>query len=245
MCALWGVKAVPKKASISGLKNCDLFTCRSAQESKELCINYKKFLKPVLLGKLKKIHSYKTCEMKCQTDRKCTFWNYEKKTKVCTWRGLKSMSMKRKSSGKINCVLSCNSPAKIPEQCTNYKELDDASRKFGSGDSTYYCDNMSSNQKSPDWQGYEYWYRVVGDAGTQLAPITDASLNCNTYFAHGWPADETHPSSPWETMETKTWVAAGNNLWEDMFNITVTNCDGFYVYKFPEPQQCDERYCTQ
>eukprot|EP00088_Acartia_fossae_P009286 TRINITY_DN14488_c0_g1_i6.p1 TRINITY_DN14488_c0_g1~~TRINITY_DN14488_c0_g1_i6.p1 ORF type:complete len:105 (+),score=8.78 TRINITY_DN14488_c0_g1_i6:244-558(+) len=102
--------------------------------------------------------------------------------------------------------------------------------------------------------GYENWYRVVGAAGTQVAVITGATadLQCGGYYANGWPSDESLPSSPGENKFVTHWytyVTSSGIAWlsHGGRGINATNCDGFYVFKFPEIKSgdCPDRYCTQ
>ena len=85
-----------------------------------------------------------------------------------------------------NKILSC-------EKCTGYKELNSPTRKK----TTKYhkkaiCDNSTFTRNfAPDWQG-PGWYRVTGQAGSQLADSPVEKHHCGT-LASGWMA-EGHPT---------------------------------------------------
>ena len=148
----------------------------------------------------------------------------------------------------------------LPSQCYSYKTLTDSSRRYDNkhdwsySKSKIHCDSMSysvnSNSKgsgrSPDWNG-PGWYRVSGQAGTQISEhsylTSRASGNnaaCGTHYG-GWLTGG-HPVQPGQTVSRRVCFNKSCGSFKD---IQVTNCLTFYVYDLKKPPGCYCRYCTQ
>ena len=140
----------------------------------------------------------------------------------------------------------------LPSQCLQYKNLTDSKRKYNLKDtSNYYCDNtsVSSSSTSLDWIGPN-WYRVTGQAGTQLSEHSYKSMYgmCSTHHG-GWLVGG-HPVLRSQTV-TRTvcfYTSSVGSCTGGGINrneIEVTNCDNYFVYNLKTPPQCTLRYCTQ
>ena len=110
------------------------------------------------------------------------------------------------------------------------------------------CDFSLSDFSSEDWSG-PGWYRVMGGAGTQLN--THAFTNgtqgyCNTQIG-GWiTGGHLQSTTPGQIVNrTIKFDRPGYDYPQLNHDISVTNCDGFFVYNLPGIGGCDLRYCTQ
>jgi len=146
-------------------------------------------------------------------------------------------------SGRINYIF----PG--PNQCVEYMVLDAADRIVNNGGcgnyhvDDCYCDKIGRSDTSSDWQGPGY-YRIISTAGSRLPESSPGYGRCGTYLS-GWLRGE-HPQDMYaEKKMTVCFQDAdsdGNCYWNA--NITVTNCDGFYVYMLPDAPSCHARYCV-
>ena len=111
------------------------------------------------------------------------------------------------------------------------------------------CDKSSTNSNREDWSG-PGWYRVIGGAGTQIS--THAFTNrtdgyCKTAIG-GWITGG-HLQSTTAGQTVKRTVKFDRPGWRTVtkhnHDISVTNCDGFFVYDLPGIDRCNFRYCTQ
>jgi hypothetical protein len=146
--------------------------------------------------------------------------------------------------GRINCIMT------PPDQCVNYKVLDQADRSVNHGGCGYngsdyvecYCDDIDLVTSS-DWQGPGY-YRIISTAGSRLPESSPGIGRCGTRLS-GWLRGE-HPQDMYAEKEMTVCFedadSDGNCYWNA--NITVTNCDGFYVYMLPDAPSCHARYCV-
>ena len=143
--------------------------------------------------------------------------------------------------GRINCITT------PPDQCVNYKVLDQADRSVNHGGCGYngsdyvecYCDDIDLVTSS-DWQGPGY-YRIISTAGSRLPESSPGFEHCGTFYT-GWLRGE-HPQEIY--VEKNMSVCFDANIicfWEA--DITVTNCDGFFVYLLPDTPDCRLRYCV-
>ena len=144
-------------------------------------------------------------------------------------------------SGRINCIFTG------PNQCVEYMVLDDAKRSVNNGYDLY-CDTVDTDYRpSSDWQGPGY-YRIMSSAGNRLPESAPKSYHCGTNLP-GWMRGE-HHQEIYEEKKMTACFALNNNAFPDEYNcmyqanITVTNCNGFYVYKLPDTPYCDLRYCV-
>jgi len=144
-------------------------------------------------------------------------------------------------SGRINCIIT------PPDQCVNYMVLDDAARSVNNGGCGYnggdecYCDQIDSSiTVSPDWQGPGL-YRIMSSAGSRLPESKPGFGHCGTAVP-GWLRGE-HPQDIYaEKNMTVCFHAGGDCGWKA--DITVTNCNGYYVYLLPDTPLCNSRYCV-
>ena len=147
----------------------------------------------------------------------------------------------------------------VPTQCFNYKVLTSSKRKFDLGKlilaEQVQCDKIPGRSDhsgtSSDWNG-PGWYRVVGQAGTQLSEksyIYNAqTVNgitmypCNT-AAGGWLTG----GHPRDLGDTVTRAVCFKNDCYGSYKITieVTKCNGYFVYNLKEVPYCSRGYCTQ
>ncbi|CAM4984472.1 unnamed protein product [Rotaria socialis] len=121
-------------------------------------------------------------------------------------------------------------------QCSNYTLDTDASRLATYSATTTGCD--STVFATP------LWVRFTGGGATTLATSATLSYRCGTYRT-GWLV--TPLSSTTETTTTAvvcfSWTT---NICSWNTVISVTNCNGFYVFLLPSPPVgCYSRYCTQ
>merc|ERR1711970_1064765 len=145
-------------------------------------------------------------------------------------------------SGKLECV---TDPRQISNpECSNYNELSDATRKgtYGKGNR---CDLLGHINASEDWKGPP-WYRVVGKAGTKILSGDPGYQHCNTDEA-GYIVKGTYPTTPGQSTTLVGCFNSGPKYGncDPKRNISVTLCNGFYVYNLPKAYNGDDRYCTE
>ena len=149
--------------------------------------------------------------------------------------------------GRMNCV---SLTSHLPNQCTEYMVLDEADRSVSAGGCGYNgadqccCDGEEEGgTPSTGWQGPGY-YRMLSPAGTMLPESSPGSGRCGT-GGSGWLQEE-HPREVGVEETMTVCFAVGDDYgscWEEV-EITVTNCDGFFVYMLPDTVYCDMRYCA-
>ena len=141
----------------------------------------------------------------------------------------------------------------LPPQCSQYMTMSSSTRKF-----SYFnefnrdepqCDSSSTNQRyREDWSG-PGWYRVIGGAGTQLSSHAFSNRTdgyCKTHVG-GWiTGGNLQSTTPGQIVNrTIKFDRPGYSWTSDNHDISVTNCDGFFVYDLPGMGDCNFRYCTQ
>ena len=121
----------------------------------------------------------------------------------------------------------------LPSQCFSYATITDSTRhaSYGSGST---CDNIvfSSSQ----------WVRFSGSAGTMLANCPIADYRCGT-LASGWYSG-VYPSIAGATTNGGVCYNFLGNTCNWPNSISITNCNGYYVFYLSAPTQCSLRYCT-
>ena len=148
-------------------------------------------------------------------------------------------------SGRINCIFTG------PNQCEEYMLLDDPDRGVNNEDCDFkslwninyfdycYVDRIDSHRSSSypgftgpsaDWQGPGY-YRIMSSAGSRLPESRPKKYQCGTVY-RGWLSGE-HPQDIYAEKEMSVCFGNCDDDVEHV-NITVTNCDGFFVYLLPE-----------
>ena len=126
-------------------------------------------------------------------------------------------------------------------------------RKFNylhSNRDEWQCDDKNfpnSGNSNEDWSG-PGWYRVMGGAGTQLSSnaFTNRSRGyCQTSIG-GWITGGNLQSTTVGQTVSRTikFDRPGFEYTDYNHDISVTNCDGFFVYNLPG-MRCNFRYCTQ
>ena len=138
----------------------------------------------------------------------------------------------------------------LPPQCSQYMTMSSSTRKFSyfNSDGPQCDSNDSTSSGQEDWSG-PGWYRVMGGAGTQLS--THAFTNstrgyCETAFG-GWiTGGHLQSTTPGQIVNrTFKFDRPGWDSTSYNHDISVTNCDGFFVYNLPGIDICNLRYCTQ
>jgi len=124
-----------------------------------------------------------------------------------------------------------------PSQCLNYTNNTDPTRSVAYTASINYCDDVApfSNTTS-------IWIRFLDPAGTIIPNAPVSPNSCGT-VATGWYAGQ-YPSALYTTATSIVCFYYTTNTCADCSLISVTNCDNFYVYLLPEPDNCDYRYCV-
>ena len=105
------------------------------------------------------------------------------------------------------------------------------------------CDNQDVDWADPgDWKG-DGWYRMMEPAGTKLPEQSPPNYHCGTY-ATGW-LDGSHPSQPGESVSRQVCLNRFTNPCLEKWDVTVTNCNGYFVYYLPKVRDCPLRYCAE
>ena len=130
--------------------------------------------------------------------------------------------------------------------------MSSSTRKFSYFNSDYdeqQCDrSTSTNSNREDWSG-PGWYRVMGGAGTQLSTHVFRNHKpgyCKTN--HGSWISGGHLQSTTPGQIVNRTIRFDRSGFSDTFynhDISVTNCDRFFVYNLTGTGHCNFRYCTQ
>ena len=187
------------------------------------------------------------CEGFCEMTEGCSAFTYYKGSLICFLYS--QCTAQVACSECASCTPNCISD--LPYQCTNYLVLNEADRSVSNGGCGRYdgkgCyhDYRTANNRSPGWQGQNY-YRFMSPAGSMLLETKPLYYHCGT-SGSGW-LDGQHPEEIGVETEMIVCLSPGWNDNEDdcIINstITVTNCDGHFVYMLPEtPEAGARRYC--
>ena len=121
---------------------------------------------------------------------------------------------------------------------------------FNSDRNEWQCDKIPTTpfKSGEDWSG-PGWYRVMGGAGTQLSTHVFTNRTdgyCKTAIG-GWITGGHLQSTTPGQIVNRTIKFDRPGYDDTGFNhdISVTNCDGFFVYDLPGINWCNFRYCTQ
>ena len=133
----------------------------------------------------------------------------------------------------------------FPPQCSDYKTLNDRSRHY-TQPWGHKCDRAGRGDTSPQWRG-AVWYRFTGPAGTKMATKKEVTKYyiCGTY-APGYLDTNTHPDlADGQSQDQKVcfYFSSLYNQCHWSTTVTIQKCDGFYIYKLPNPPVCRTRYC--
>lgn len=122
--------------------------------------------------------------------------------------------------------------ASLLVQCSSYVLNTDATRNVA------YTANISCDSSI---FGSGQWVRFSGAAGTQIPTTVVPSYSCGTH-ATGYYTG-VMPAAGATTTGTVCYNWSGNSCnWSN--SISVTNCNGYYVYYLIDPSGCSFRYCT-
>ena len=194
----------------------------------------------------KRAYSFEECRLFCMDYGVCdgyTWWdNTTSFVNTCFLYGFDDCSELQPCdgcySGRINCIFN------KPDHCVEYMVLDDAKRSVNYIDEDDYCDDMNTSSTSYDWHGPGY-YRIMSTAGTRLPESSPGRLHCGT-LQSGWLWGKHHQAINAEKKMTVCFHSFYDD-YDDCYrsdDITVTFCDGFYVYMLPNVPVCDSRYCV-
>ena len=86
------------------------------------------------------------------------------------------------------------------------------------------------------------WFRFLGIAGTILANAAPSVNSCSGTQAPGWYRDS-YPIVGATTTGTVCYNWSGNTCFLSNL-ISVTNCNGYYIYLLSAAPTCSLRYCT-
>lgn len=126
-----------------------------------------------------------------------------------------------------------------------YGTLTEADRNVGFNDGSggvEYSDIAQSVYQSPDWDG-PGWYRILGDAGTQLPESPPADFSCGA-DAPGWLSSP-HPTiADGPVAATACFSYLGDTcMWSTP--IQVVDCGAYYLYDLPDAPGNVMRYCGE
>jgi len=110
----------------------------------------------------------------------------------------------------------------------------------------HWSDDDDCVYPSPDWQGGNYWYRIMPPAGVVIPESSPESNHCGTMHG-GWIHSGTHPTNEGEQVTVEVCFSFDNGNGDDCRqhkNILVTNCISYYVYYLPNVPFCGARYCA-
>ncbi|XP_068720461.1 oncoprotein-induced transcript 3 protein-like [Montipora capricornis] len=131
----------------------------------------------------------------------------------------------------VICTKSFSVQAKA-DGCSGYILLD----KFDRADSY----NVTPSIPSYDDTLANGWYKFGGFAGNQISQVCRPASYCNT-LSPGW-LNGSHPLVADGPVQRKVCFSDGKDCCGFDVNITVLNCNGFYVY-YLTPTSKNYRYC--
>ena len=141
-----------------------------------------------------------------------------------------------------------------PESCRNYELLDSKFRNYENRGQTdcsgaICCDQVEDSGKSrkklPDWKG-PAWYRIGGQAGTQLIEKgTGVRGSCAAHWG-GWLSGGHPTPEEGEVSRTVYFDDGEGNDKRNQIDIKVVNCNRrYFVYYLIHAPQCHFTYCTK
>lgn len=139
-----------------------------------------------------------------------------------------------------NCLGSAASTSVItavnlPPQCSAYTTDSDPTRHYTYTSTTSSCDNSSPFGASP------VWIRFTGASGSALAngavPENRCGTNMSGYYNGTLPSVGT-------TVQGTVCFTSNTDTCSNPTTISVTNCNGFYIYYLTAVPSCPARYCT-
>ncbi|CAF4176298.1 unnamed protein product, partial [Rotaria magnacalcarata] len=125
-------------------------------------------------------------------------------------------------------------PDSVPPQCISYTTITDKTRHV-SHPHYIWCDNAV-------FKSEPMWVRFSGAAGTRLTSGPMEPFHCGTQGT-GWYKG-TYPTSIGGTASGTVCYSWPRNSCQWSNKISITNCNGYYVFALPAPPACFLRYCT-
>ncbi|CAF1436282.1 unnamed protein product [Didymodactylos carnosus] len=126
----------------------------------------------------------------------------------------------------------------LPAQCSTYKTVTDGSRRVTAPSGIFsdlgYPFNISTTGA---------WVRFMGDAGTQLVSCPISGNRCGAQYTL-WYGNN-HPSTTGGTSSGLVCYTVGSAQCYLTNSISVTNCNGFFIYLLTKTVYSYARYCTQ
>ncbi len=129
----------------------------------------------------------------------------------------------------------CTAASGLPSQCSCYTLITDGTRNANYTGGNNGCDQTGSFASAA-------WYGFSGAAGTMLASSVVPSYQCGTQ-ATGWYSG-VYPSAAGNTITGTVCYNWLGNSCDSSNSISVTNCNGYYVFYLPPTPNCNYRYCT-
>ncbi len=122
----------------------------------------------------------------------------------------------------------------LPTQCTNATMIIDPTRSAG------YTGALGCDLPGPfDTPG---WFQFSGAGGTILANCAVPENSCGAQST-GWYSG-VYPSTAGDTINGTVCYNFLGNTCVYSNSISITNCNGYYVFYLSPPPQCNLRYCT-
>ncbi|CAF1128277.1 unnamed protein product [Adineta steineri] len=123
----------------------------------------------------------------------------------------------------------------LPPQCSTATIITDATRNAAYTVASSVCDQTGALSTTG-------WYRFSGGAGTILANYVVPVNQCGTQATGSYTG--AYPSTAGSTsLGTVCYNWSGNScMWSN--SISITNCNGYYVFYLSAPPVCNLRYCT-
>jgi hypothetical protein len=122
----------------------------------------------------------------------------------------------------------------LPAQCTSATVINDPTRNVNYAGGTQ-CDQNTA-------LGSAGWYQFTGSSGTMIITYPPGLSMCNTVVT-GW-YNGNYPSTAGSTVTSGTICydfVYGNCYWSNP--VSVTNCNGYYVYYLAPPPTCSLGLC--
>jgi len=123
----------------------------------------------------------------------------------------------------------------LPLECSSHMEIDDETRNIAYSGKHKACDQ--SLFSSPP-----VWVRFTGASGSALVTGIPNINSCGT-DAPGW-FNGTYPVGVGSTTTGTVCYNWGSSSCSWSNQISVTSCNGYFVYKLTSPPACTLRYCT-
>lgn len=126
-------------------------------------------------------------------------------------------------------------PSALPVQCDNYLNISDRTRLAYNENGGTSCDDVLFPTPT--------WIRFIGGSGRLLANCPVPVRRCGA-TTPGWYSG-VYPSSVGATTSGNVCYNWDTNTCKWSTPISVTNCNGFYIFYLSAPPICDARFCTK